>query len=513
MKQLTSFPRSVVAKTATHYNKSFHAKIFTLFASSESEVNTLAKYAPVRYAYCYAFMRNDEGQWFLDPKGIQKIRNWILKGSRQGTHHIDKLHRVWESDWKKFMSNCSRLLTVKLDALNDRDLLKEFSLLYTQYLRAGSVAYIADAFMSTGTTDWLEDMIQAELSTQGIRKNRIETVRLLTMPTHLSFTLEEESDLYALAEMFDTRYKTLPKFEIISKKYPQIFKKLIHHERAYHWVRNNYFNVEYLSAQKVYRRITQLIIHARSKNISLHDERQKKIQEIASYRQERGRLLRALPLSKPMKNVLEIARLFAKWKDIRKSGVYMGMHHFGRFLQEIGRRKGLTAYELSHLVFHEIIELFAQPQEMRKRVATRKKQAFFAVTPRGYYIANTRESRPYFSYFSVGTSTTVTHLRGVCASAGTATGVVRVVLKTHEMSAFKKGEILVANQTTPDFVPILKKAAAIVTEQGGVTSHAAVVSRELKKPCIIGTKVATHVFRTGDCVEVDADKGIIKKII
>ena len=81
---------------------------------------------------------------------------------------------------------------------------------------------------------------------------------------------------------------------------------------------------------------------------------------------------------------------------------------------------------------------------------------------------------------------------------------------TRKMQEMKEDEILVAGQTRPFLMPAIRKAAAIVTDEGGVTSHAAIVSRELKKPCIIGTKVATKVLKTGDLVEVDADKGIVR---
>jgi pyruvate,water dikinase len=64
--------------------------------------------------------------------------------------------------------------------------------------------------------------------------------------------------------------------------------------------------------------------------------------------------------------------------------------------------------------------------------------------------------------------------------------------------------------TRPEFVPLMKKAIAIVTDEGGITCHAAIVSRELKKPCIIGTKVATQVLKDGDMVEVDANSGIVR---
>ncbi len=62
--------------------------------------------------------------------------------------------------------------------------------------------------------------------------------------------------------------------------------------------------------------------------------------------------------------------------------------------------------------------------------------------------------------------------------------------------------------TDPDFLPAMKKASAIITDEGGITCHAAIVSRELKIPCIIGTRIATKVLKDGDLVEVDANKGI-----
>ena len=64
--------------------------------------------------------------------------------------------------------------------------------------------------------------------------------------------------------------------------------------------------------------------------------------------------------------------------------------------------------------------------------------------------------------------------------------------------------------TSVDFIPLMTRASAFVTNEGGVTSHAAIVSREMNKPCIIGTKIATHILKDGDLVEVDADKGVVR---
>lgn len=104
-------------------------------------------------------------------------------------------------------------------------------------------------------------------------------------------------------------------------------------------------------------------------------------------------------------------------------------------------------------------------------------------------------------------------LRGQTAFAGKARGRVRILLRKDQMSSMKKNEVLVATMTTPDFVPAMRKAAAIVTDEGGITCHAAIFAREMKKPCVIGTKIATKVLKDGDMVEVDTEKGIVRKII
>lgn len=103
-------------------------------------------------------------------------------------------------------------------------------------------------------------------------------------------------------------------------------------------------------------------------------------------------------------------------------------------------------------------------------------------------------------------------IKGTTAFSGLVIGKVIIVMKKEDIFKVQKGDVLVCSMTSPDFIPAMKKASAFITDEGGVTSHAAITARELKKPCIIGTKIATQVLRDGDIVEVDADNGIIRKI-
>ena len=106
----------------------------------------------------------------------------------------------------------------------------------------------------------------------------------------------------------------------------------------------------------------------------------------------------------------------------------------------------------------------------------------------------------------------VAELSGVVAMKGYSKGIVRKIKTRKEILDFKEGEILVTQMTSPDYIPAIKKASAIVTNEGGSLCHAAIISRELKKPCVIGTKIATQVLKDGDLVEVDAEKGVVRII-
>ncbi len=103
-------------------------------------------------------------------------------------------------------------------------------------------------------------------------------------------------------------------------------------------------------------------------------------------------------------------------------------------------------------------------------------------------------------------------LKGTVAQPGKVIGIAKIIKYHDEMAGFKHGQILISPMTQPSFLPAIKKAGAIVTDEGGVLSHAAIVARELKKPCIIGTRLATRFFKNGDRVIVDARTGIVKKI-
>lgn len=100
-------------------------------------------------------------------------------------------------------------------------------------------------------------------------------------------------------------------------------------------------------------------------------------------------------------------------------------------------------------------------------------------------------------------------VRGLAASPGVASGTARILAGIEESDRFRAGDILVTRMTAPDWVPLMRKAAAIVTDEGGMTAHAAIVSRELGIPCVVGTREATKKIADGLEITVDAREGVV----
>ena len=104
-------------------------------------------------------------------------------------------------------------------------------------------------------------------------------------------------------------------------------------------------------------------------------------------------------------------------------------------------------------------------------------------------------------------------LKGLVASKSSPLklrGIVKVILNGKDFKKIKKGEVLVATETNSNFLPVMKKSKAFITDFGSLLCHTAIVARELKKPCLVDTKNATKILKDGDRVEMDLNKGIVK---
>ena len=183
-----------------------------------------------------------------------------------------------------------------------------------------------------------------------------------------------------------------------------------------------------------------------------------------------------------------------------------------RIAEEVARRAELDI-NYSRFISSDQIKNYLKKGIAPDQKTLSVRREYFIVTNEGILSENLEDylKRHNYSLRKIDVSGIDT-IKGNTAYPGIVRGVIKIILNKDMFGKLNDGEILVTGMTTPDFLPVMKKSAGFITDEGGITCHAAIIARELKKPCIIGTKIATKVLKDGDLVEVDAEQGIVKII-
>lgn len=147
-----------------------------------------------------------------------------------------------------------------------------------------------------------------------------------------------------------------------------------------------------------------------------------------------------------------------------------------------------------------------------KEIESRRLATFYIVTSPDSYNLYTGDEAVKLNQFLKDSIISGNKLKGKSAFPGVRRGVIKIIRGQNDFHKMKKGDILLAPNTRPEYVPVMKLAGAVIADEGGITSHAAIISRELRIPCIVGMQGATYRFKDGDLVEVDANKGVVKKL-
>jgi len=277
------------------------------------------------------------------------------------------------------------------------------------------------------------------------------------------------------------------------------------------WVRNNYRDTDTYTKEDIDQEINQIIKENDAKSLKqelsdLHDYHKIQESELMEIRHE-GTPAEWL--------YLDAFALVSLWLDQRKEANLRAGSVINNYLNQVSQTLEVKLIDLQYLVSEELELILDGSKHMADfPVAERRRQCIeIAAAGLGEFLLSGEELDLFAKLDpNIDRAVDVNEVSGVVAMPGKVVGKVRVVLDPSKAKDFHSGEILVAFMTRPDYVPLMKKAGAIITNEGGITSHAAIVARELKIPCIIGTKHATQVFKDGDMVEVDADRGIVKKI-
>ncbi|MFA5107210.1 MAG: PEP-utilizing enzyme [Patescibacteria group bacterium] len=412
-------------------------------------------------------------------KDLARLWQIVERKLARQPRYLEQMKRRHEQRFREFRATFSVIDKTVLGNISEADLFALWRRCVKAQIESVGASHVIEA-INMALEDKIAKILRRAISDQ---KEYRRCFSLLTAPSQLSFVSREEKDLFAL--------RARPAAERTTA--------LAEHVRKYYWIRNSYVQAVAASDRYFSRRLATL----------------KKPADNASARAQKARCLKTLDLSTEAHRVIELIDLCTIWQDERKEKVLRTITYLDRVINEVSRRVGVARKQLHYLSALEMLALTSPGQVTKLADELRKRsRGFFLLGgPESESVVSGREHDRLLRHKAGATgkvSLRDNELHATTANGGTAIGRVVICKGLRSLANVKKGDIIVASMTRPEFAPALKKAGAIVTDEGGITCHAAIVARELNIPCVIGAKIATEILRDGMIVEVKANHGVVK---
>ena len=411
---------------------------------------------------------------------------------------------------REFLKFCASFAGTASATFSDDDV-REAHARYSRYYRDLSFDGEPVAFMlQQPLANKLEAIVKAKSADSGLKEKPGDVMIASSTPDAPSFVKREELDLLAAAASVAEGTKTLDEAAAA-------------HSADYDWLEYDYEGS--LLPRAHFEKLLREAIAAANGNPKAKLDKLKKAGEESVER--RLEIESALGLTEKEKTLFASLRACSQIMDLKKEVFSRSHVQLEALLRETSRRVNLSSKELKYLTAPEFPLVFDDPAKAKKLCDERRVSSLW-VSRNGattVYAGDSAEIKKFASFagcaageapeesgFGKGNGFVKGLVKGLAASPGVARGPCRVVLRADECGRVQRGDVLISIMTTVGFVPAMKRAAAIVTDEGGVTCHAAIVARELGVPCVVATKNATVVFKDGDVIEVDATHGVVKKV-
>jgi len=330
----------------------------------------------------------------------------------------------------------------------------------------------------------------------------IKIVSILTATVEPSFFNEEKSDLLELINVSRERYRSDDALlEAVKNRSDEALDEALgKHLLKYSWIKSSYYGYKEYGYAEVIAELEGLIKNKEGSeaDIFIKNKRGKE-----SLSQKYG-------FTAEIAAIVELTDLLIKWQDHRKIYTLSYVVLRDKILREAARRKNIDFELLKYSLAGEMTGIFNGGFDLAELMERQRGCALLHSAGKLVEIRSGDEAIRFRAGLVKNNPGKASEIKGIVASLGKVTGVAKIVLSMKSLDKVNPGDILISPMTRPEHISAMKKAAAIVTDDGGITCHAAIVARELKIPCIIGTKIATQVLHDGDLVEVDADKGIVR---
>ncbi|HET9722051.1 MAG TPA: PEP-utilizing enzyme [Candidatus Saccharimonadales bacterium] len=410
----------------------------------------------------------------------------------------------------------NKLSSLELDKLPDSQLYEQ----YISLLELDSWAFTYFLASQPYKLQLFEDEAKAELRKKVAASRVDEYLAQLALSQEPTRVSEEEKDWLEL--IIWSRQQISPAgldINHLKQKHPELYEKINSHYQKYgtlslgDGVWNHSINYFIDNLRRDYPRD---IKELKTRYLELKNFK-------SSTFNRRRQLIKELELSPRTISTIEFLAEMGRYRfNLRVEGFMPVIYLCLKTLREIERRLGVKGYDLMFLIDEdELRQFYSNPTkqklaELRKRVP--KNMEYLLLLKDGKYsvFLGKHAATEFKKYIETNDRSKQSEVAGNVAMRGKVQGTATVYMwgddLNKKLKEIKKHPILIAGHTRPAMMPLIRESIGIVTDEGGITSHAAIVSRELGLPSVINTKHATKVFKTGDKVELDAENGIVRKL-
>jgi len=457
------------------------------------------KFFKMRFPEHLFLIENDVCHGYLEKKQLDVCLNDLLKGIYRSsfTEFYEKKANIIFS---RFLAFCKKIPKLPLKRTRKEDLL----ILYDKFIEEEDnftnfawVVFILDDFISKK----LEEKLKIFLKEKRQEDRLQDYLNIILSPEKKSAVFLQTIDVLKIADKIKNKR--------ISGA--QIGKEMERMEKKY-----GYFNVYNLDESPLSRDYFRSEIKK-----MLSDRVFEPKKEIArinarfeANRKEYSKLSRLFKKDRKLSILAESCHKISYYRDRRNDIRREGYYSISRLYAEIAACAKTDLTSLIYMNRDEIRETLkkGKPAVSRGAIEKRKEYSCAAlINGKMEYIFDPVIVSGLIE--SINPKIEIDEFKGLAASPGKITGRVKVIFNTQkDASKLGQGDILVTSMTNLDFVPLMSRASAIVTDEGGLLCHAAIVSREMKKPCIVGTAIATKALKDNDLVEVNANHGFVKMI-
>ena len=447
----------------------------------------------------------------------------VLARVEANPDYIDEVKKKFLSLIPEFKAVYEKF-ALPLETKTNAELWRDYENYYNAYRKTYPYSEMLQYSIRDSIADKLEAYLKQLLAQCGEEKRSGEYFSLLTAPKEKSFATREEISLLEILALIQEDTSLNKKIveaggneaALRALLQESSFAKKVHgHATEFGWVPFDY-GLETWNETHFGKTLCDL---ARQKFDA--KKRLRDIREYYASLEEKQRALSArLGIDESHRRLFEVAQNCTFTIDFKKE-VFTKSHFLLQRLQdEIASRLRFSRTAVRYMLPPEVkTALLSKPNALpadftNERFEAREFNCIYHVAGKkrtlyeGADVERVLEREGFSARKDVG----VVEVKGLCACAGTAIGPAKIITSAAELSKLENGDVLVTYQTTPDFVRAMKRASAIVTNEGGITCHAAIVSRELGIPCVIGTRIATQVFKDGDVLQVKASHGVVRKV-